>query len=150
MGSLLLSSYMFRHCLHLQGAYTKISLKHIAKQVLLYVSMKSWCKLSANGDNAKTCRSEVTESTQIVELYICWCYQSFHITEIVCSRPTKCGLSKNVGDNVKITTEADCTYVQPYTVTSDDFLRINYTDHVYFLLSLHCTHFLPYPSILRQ
>jgi len=33
-------------------------------------------------------------------------------------------LSKRGGDNVKIVIGADCTYIQPYTATSDDFLGI--------------------------
>ena len=56
---------MFMHYRHLQGAYTIISISHaaisiknkhmlIVKYLLLHVSVKFWCKLPEDGDNAET------------------------------------------------------------------------------------------------
>jgi len=53
----------------------------IVNYLLLFVLMKFWCKLSEDGDNAETCRSEEMKNTLTLELFILWCYQSFNISE---------------------------------------------------------------------
>jgi len=73
---LLVSSYMFWCCHHLQRAYITNFIKTYSNKLLiavaisslllyvfqnfslmLYVLMKFWCKLLEDGDNPKTCRS---------------------------------------------------------------------------------------------